>query len=165
VSRFVIDSNVLAVAEGLYGDTSDGCVLACVENLEALQRGEITVVDEADEIVFEYLGAVRHGGRPGVGAKFAKWIHSRRFDVRVCERVRITPVNDNPPTYAEFPDDPALRNFDPDDRKFIAVAAAHPDRPPVLEAVDRVWWTHRAALAAAGIDIQFLCIPEISAED
>jgi hypothetical protein len=158
----VIDSNVLAVAEGLYGDASDGCVLACVESLEAIQTGEITVVDDADEIVLEYLSAVEHAGRPGVGAKFAKQLHSRRFDVRVCERVQITPIDDDPPTYAEFPTDPALESFDPDDRKFIAVAAAHPKRPPVLEAVDRKWWRLRAELAAAGIDVQFLCIPEIS---
>lgn len=137
-------------------------MLTCVENLEALQAGEITVVDDADEIVVEYLAAVDHGGEPKLGAKFAKQLYRLRFNPEVCDRISITPTDGDPPSYAEFPSHAALANFDPDDRKFIAVANAHPERPPVLEAVDREWWTLRAAFAAAGIDIQFLCIREVS---
>jgi hypothetical protein len=139
-------------------------MLACVENLEAIYAGDITVVDDADEIVREYLGAVDHAGEPKVGAKFAKRLFRLRFNPEVCERIPITPIDGSQPSYAEFPPDAALADFDPDDRKFIAVACAHPERPPVLEAVDREWWTYRAAFAAAGVDVQFLCIREISSD-
>ena len=137
-------------------------MLACVENLEAIHAGHITVVDDADEIVGEYLGAVNHGGEPKLGAKFAKRLYRLRFNPEVCERIPITPTDGNPPSYAEFPSDAALAAFDPDDRKFIAVANAHPERPPILEATDREWWTLRAAFAGAGVDVQFLCIREVS---
>jgi hypothetical protein len=147
----------------LHPQASERCRLACVERIEAIQKANITVVDEDDEIVVEYLDAVVHRGEPGVGAKFAKWLYRLRFNGDVCERVPITRTDGDPPTYAEFPSDQALAQFDPDDRKFVAVAITDSERPPILEAVDRGWWRHRAALAAAGVDVQFLCIREVSA--
>ena len=42
-----------------------------------------------------------------------------------CDLVPITPINDSENEFEEFPDDPVLEGFDPDDRKFIAVAIAH----------------------------------------
>ena len=43
----------------------------------------------------------------------------------------ITPVDGSEINFEEFPDDSGLADFDPDDRKFIAVACAHEDNPPI----------------------------------
>ena len=43
-----------------------------------------------------------------------------------CDLVEITLVDGLKINFEEFPDDPALADFDDDDRKFIAVACAHP---------------------------------------
>jgi hypothetical protein len=62
-----------------------------------------------------------------------------------------------PDRYTEFPD-PALEpQFDAPDRKFAAVANAHPDRPPLWQAADSKWLDWWKPLAAAGVDVEFLC--------
>ena len=78
-----------------------------------------------------------------------------------CGLVPITPVDGSENEFEEFPDDPALNDFDPDDRKFIAVAAAHPERPPILQAVDSQWWDFRNALSRNGVIVEFICEDDI----
>ncbi|MCP4749267.1 MAG: hypothetical protein GY866_00095, partial [Proteobacteria bacterium] len=59
--------------------------------------------------------------------------------------------------YDEFPEHDGLKNFDISDRKFVAVANAHPDKPPILEATDSNWWGWKDSLAEIGITVTFLC--------
>ena len=54
-----------------------------------------------------------------------------------------------------------VSRFDPDDRKFIAVALAHSEKPPILQAVDSAWWNYRDALRQNGITIDFICEDDI----
>jgi len=56
-----------------------------------------------------------------------------------------------------------LINFDPYDRKFVAVAATHPDRPAILQATDSKWWGWKEALAECGVIVEFLCPADIEA--
>ena len=63
--------------------------------------------------------------------------------------------------FQEFPTDPALADFDPDDRKFIAVALAHAENPSILQAVDSAWWTYRDALRQNGVTVDFICEDDI----
>jgi hypothetical protein len=62
--------------------------------------------------------------------------------------------------FDELADPPQGVHYDPSDRKFLAVAAAHKERPPILQALDSKWWGWQAALATIGVKIHFLC-PEI----
>jgi hypothetical protein len=57
----------------------------------------------------------------------------------------------------QFPNDERLVGFDRSDHKFVAVALAHPERPPILNAVDADWWYYREELARHGIRVEFLC--------
>jgi hypothetical protein len=57
----------------------------------------------------------------------------------------------------QFPVHSGLTYFDNSDRKFIAVANAHPDKPPVLQATDSKWWGWKEALNDVGIIAHFLC--------
>ena len=83
-----------------------------------------------------------------------KWVHDHRWGFPDEDRVPITKTRD---TYEEFPDHPGLENFDLSDRKFVAVANAHPAKPQSLEATDSKWWGWKDALAEAGITVIFLC--------
>ena len=78
-----------------------------------------------------------------------------------CDLVSITPVNGSENEFEEFPDDPALESFDPDDRKFIAVARAHLEKPPILQAVDSQWWAFRDAFRQNGVTVEFICEADI----
>ena len=78
-----------------------------------------------------------------------------------CDLISITPVDGLENAFEEFPDDPALNDFDSDDRKFIAVAVAHPEKPPILQAVDSQWWDFRDAFRRNGIIVEFICEDDI----
>jgi hypothetical protein len=74
--------------------------------------------------------------------------------------VKITP-SDQAANFEEFPDDPELRDFDPDDRKFVAVALAHQCKPPILQTVDTGWWLLRDAFRRNEVRVEFLCEDDI----
>ena len=48
-----------------------------------------------------------------------------------------------------------------DDRKFIAVACAHPEKPPILQAVDSQWWDFHNAFRQHGVTVEFICEDDI----
>lgn len=93
-------------------------------------------------------------GQPGVGDRFMKWAHDNLWRLPDCQRVKITKSG---ASYREFPRRAGLDDFDLSDRKFIAVANAHPDKPPVLQATDSEWWGWKDVLQNAGVRVHFLC--------
>jgi hypothetical protein len=114
------------------------------------------VLDEGNRILSEYQANLRSDGQPGVGDAFLKWVYNYQWNPERCDRVHITLAEDGV-TLVEFPTDPDLAAFDRSDRIFVATARAHPDSPPVLDAVDTDWWLFRDALARNGVHVEFLC--------
>jgi hypothetical protein len=90
-----------------------------------------------------------------------KWVHDHRWSLPATQRVAITKNGDS---YDEFPKHNDLNGFDRSDRKFIAVANAHLDKPPILQATDSKWWGWKDALAEVGITVQFLCPEYVEAK-
>ncbi|HBT77559.1 MAG TPA: hypothetical protein DEB39_11710 [Planctomycetaceae bacterium] len=115
----------------------------------------VLILDEQEEIFEEYLNQLNSSGQPGLGDAFMKWVCAHRFTDGKCERV---PINKDrrEKTYDEFPIHEGLKDFDPSDRKFVAVANAHPEKPPILEGTDSKWWGWKDALADVGIAVVFL---------
>lgn len=154
----VVDTNVLAVAEGLHDGASEECLAACRKLARHIQAGLVIAVDsvESGEMVLrEYLSTLRDAKTSGVGSKLAVSLWSRRRDHRVCRPVDVTPSGDYGETFDEVPE--SLRDFDQDDHKWIAVALAEPSRPQIFQALDAEWWVRRKDFAAEGVDVQFLC--------
>ena len=132
------------------------CVLACVHAVEHVINNACLVTDDKNEIFDEYRKKLDMKGQPGVGDQFMKWVHDNRWGSR-GDRVTITKNDDS---YNEFPnttEHPDLNGFDPSDRKFVAVANAHSEKPPILQATDSKWWGWQGALAEAEITVHFLC--------
>ena len=102
---------------------------------------------------------LRSSGEPGAGDRFLLWL-LRNKDTQ-CDLVSITPVNGSENAFEEFPDDPALDGFDPADRKFIAVACAHSEIPPILQAVDSKWLDFDNAFRENSITVEFICQEDI----
>ncbi len=154
----VIDTNVPVNAnralEPTPPDVLLGCIWACVDAIERVVKQGGLVLDQGDEIFDEYRENLCLSGQPGQGDKFMKWVHDHRWGFPDEDRVAITKTNDS---YAEFPEHDGLKDVDLSDRKFIAVANAHPSKPSILQSTDSKWWGWKDALADAGITVEFLC--------
>ena len=164
--KYVVDTNVPVVANGRSPQASPACVIACVQNIQAIQTQHILVLDSEYEIFNEYKMSLKPAGQPGVGHAFLKWLLTNQANPQRCEHVKITPIAGQAGlTFAEFPNqDEALIGFDYSDRKFAAVALAHPEKPPVVNAVDTDWWDYKRALEKHGLEIEFLCLDEMNKE-
>jgi len=90
---------------------------------------------------------------------FFKWVLTNQANPHRCQLVKITQTAEN--SFQEFPETETLSGFDLSDRKFVAVALTHPDKPPVPNAVDSDWKNFEVALNNIGIKIEFLC-PELA---
>lgn len=158
----IVDTNVLVVAAERQEDSwSAADVALCSEALLDIAEGRCSVaIDSSGLIIDEYVQQLGYSGMPMLGQLVAKHLHDRMFDATVCERIDIDIDSDG---VATLPDDPGLVGFDPSDRKFAAVALAHPHHPPVWNAVDTDWWLYRDALARVGVSIRFLCEETIRA--
>ena len=159
--KLVVDTNVPKAANGSSASpqASPECITTCAQRLKDLQRHHILVLDDGWHILREYIGQLASSGQPSVGDAFLKWVLTNQTNSRRCEHIHITPSEPGPfpSSFLEFPSAPELADFHWKDRKFVAVAAAHPEHPPILNAVDSDWWDHREAMALHGIQIEFVC--------
>lgn len=117
------------------------------------------VIDDSFLILKEYLNKTtpKTGNRPGDA--FVKWALQNHANTN---RVDCVALQQHPTRLFEaFPDESELDKFDPPDRKFVAVAAAHPECPPILQAADSKWLLWQAALNRHGVTVDFLCPDDI----
>lgn len=155
----IVDTNVpktanLALDPASVPDELVDCVTACVELIQDVTKHGGLVIDAGDEIYDEYRANLDMKGAPGVGDKFMKWVHSTRWSWPDSDRV---PITRNGASYVEFPSHDGLNKFDVRDRKFVAVANAHPKKPAISQATDSKWWGWKEALQEVGIKIDFVC--------
>ena len=156
----VVDTNVAVVANGR-DSYPLGCIEACIDRLHEIQtRGQI-VLDNVRLILTEYINNLSLTGQPGVGDAFLKWVLINQNNPERCPQVPIHPKSQSENDFLEFPAHPGLARFDPSDRKFVAVSWAHPDRPPILQALDSKWWGFKDVLRECEITVEFLCPEDI----
>jgi hypothetical protein len=157
----VVDTNVAIVANDARLALDDpgrrpiDCIEACIDAVLRLTQSGGLVLDADGEILEQYSKYLSRAGQPGTGDVFMKWVHDNQWNEDVCTRISVT--QDAKRGYLEFPNDPALKGFDWDDRVFVAVVMAHPDWPTILQAVDAKWRKWEAALRANLVDVEFLC--------
>lgn len=165
-NKCLVDTNVPKIANRAVDpanipDELTVCVLACVEAVAHVVKKGGLVIDAGDEIFDEYRNQLSLSGQPGVGDSFMKWVHDNRWKFPNIDRV---PITKNGDSYDEFPHHNGLSDFDASDRKFVAVANAHPSKPPILEATDSKWWGWKDALGEVGIAVKFLCPQYVEAK-
>ncbi len=160
LNLFVVDTNV-ALCASQKSHVSAVCVKSCIREIRKIQGNGCIVLDDGWRIIREYKNKLSPSGQPGVGDAFLKWVLTNINNPERCQQVRLTPGSGGGDSFQEFPDEPGLVKFDPSDRKFVAVAAAHQERPPILQAADSKWWGWRKALHNAGITVVFLCPDDI----
>lgn len=157
--KAVIDTNVLLVANGQHADVSQDCVDECVSRLQAIMQAGVTVIDDGFLICAEYLNKTSISPPKGAGDVFLKWLLRESGNPRKVHQVSLTvKAKDN---FLEFPDPVLAKKFDAPDRKFVAVANAHPDKPPIWQSADCKWLDWWPALQAKGITVDFLCPADV----
>ena len=159
--KWIIDTNVGVVANGNHENATESCVLESIRAIKRVTQKGILVLDDAYHIIREYKQQLNQSGQPGVGDAFLKWVLTNWTNPKRCELVTIhlRAIREDDNDFAKFPDDPGLEGFDRSDRKFVATAVAHPDWPPILNAVDTDWHEYRSVLERH-VRITFLC-PEM----
>lgn len=162
--RCVVDTNVATTANGANGSASPSCVAASARALLSVVKSGHVFVDDGGRIVAEYRNNLSAKGQPGPGDAFLKWLLTHEWGGERVTRVSITPTEDDDEDFVELPKPPRGVRYDPSDRKFLAVAAAHTEQPPILQSFDSKWWGWTEALAKAGVDIHFVCPREIAAK-
>lgn len=155
----VIDTNVLLVANGSHQGASPACRAECVRRLLAQQQSGVTVIDDAYAIFSEYQNKTTPNQPKGVGDAFLKWLLQNQGNAARVHRITITETEQD--TYSEFPDAALQPQFDAADRKFAAVAYAHPERPPVWQAADCKWLAWWPVLQKNGVSVEFLCPDDV----
>lgn len=155
----VIDTNVILVANGQHGEVSPECIAACALRLQTIVHSGRLAIDDAYRILNEYQNKTRANRGKGPGDAFVKWALQNNVNAQRCDRVAIEHHDER--GFESFPNDERLVNFDPPDRKFVAVASAHPQHPPILEAVDSKWLDWAPALNDYGVRVDFLCEADI----
>jgi hypothetical protein len=152
----VIDTNVLIVANNRESDqASPECITSCATWLEKFKKEGILVIDSNWLIISEYKKKVNQLGQPGVGDAFLRWVLLNHGNSNRCHQVSITKISEH--EFKEFPKTESLEKFDLSDRKFVAVALTHPQRPAIVNAVDSDWYNHQNALSEHKVQIEFLC--------
>lgn len=156
----VIDTNVLLVASQRHDGVSPQCVDTCIERLKRVRERERIVIDNAYRILSEYQNKLDANKGKRFGEAFLKWLLQNQANSKHVVKVKLTERAQN--DYAEFPNDQELATlFDPPDRKFVAVAHVHPNKPPVLQATDSKWLRWLERLQAHGVRVEFVCPQDI----
>ena len=167
----IVDTNVPLVANR-FSYASEDCVEICVDRLKQITDGETKLavdyraLDGQQHIIDEYRNKLDASRQPGVGDAFLKWVEINWTNPDRCDLVEITLIIvGGKINFTEFSNDPALANFDDDDRKFVAVACAHPGQPPILQAVDSKWRNFLGVLTQNGVTVEYLCPANMQGSD
>ena len=152
----IIDTNVPLKAANIHpeDEIDRNCSKSCLSFIKALMDSEnIVVLDKGREIIKEYQKNIDINSADNVASQFLIWLLRNMMTDKVDVH-EITNIGNN--TYKEFPDSPDLKGFDRSDRKFVALANAHPADPSIYNGSDTDWWNYKDALAREGIHIVFL---------
>lgn len=155
----IVDTNVILAANEAHQDLSPQCILNCATRLQSIMTTGRIALDDQHRILNEYGNKTNANQAKKPGDAFVKWALRNRSNSSKCDLVPLTEHKKR--GFDSFPDDKDLSNFDDPDRKFVAVAAAHPDHPPILQAADSKWLNWEAALNRHGVSVIFVCEEDI----
>ena len=159
----IIDTNVILVANRQHEAASEECVATCARRLLVIVESGRVAIDSSFHILNEYQNRTLPRSGTRSGDRFVRWLLRNNANPDRCDQVDL--VEHAERGFNSFPEDERLANFDPADRKFVAVANAHEAKPPILQAVDSKWVDWEAALGDCGLEVDFLCRADVERFD
>ena len=155
----IIDTNVFlgALPEQSQLDARQRqCTEKCVEIVDMISNGHIrTIIADVNEttgqseIMDEYYRKLRQHNVQGFAGKILKLLNNMNL---IQYRV-LAPHPGR--AYIEFPQDERLNNFDPSDKKFVAVSLADTPHYPIIQSMDGKWWRWSDALKDHDVMVLF----------
>lgn len=162
----VVDTNVATTANGANQEAGPSCIAASARALKNVMDSSKVYIDDGEQgasrIMREYRRNLNPKGQPGPGDMFMKWMMTNEWNPERVTRVSITPKTSDPEDFAELAIPTSGPHYDPSDRVFLAVSAAHSDRPTILQSFDCKWWGWTHSLSKIGVPLIFLCESEIA---
>ena len=159
MAAYIVDTNVLAIAEAPTHQAGSRCHKKCSELLIQIQKDGTICIDNHRLILKEYLHYFsRSQKQPRIGRAFVKWLFDN-VSIPEVEVVVVTPTDKKKTVFKEFPNDSSLKKFHVNDRKFVAVAKAKIGNPraSIVHATDKGWQNFEGALRRNGVEIIHLC--------
>lgn len=156
---YVVDTNVILVANQMHGEVSPDCIAQSALKLQDIMKKGRIALDDSWLIIKEYQEKLDSKRAPRPGDEFVKWV-LRNMGAR--DRCDLVNLQENAARgFESFPDDAELNDFDISDRKFVSVSAAHENHPEILQACDSKWLKYEPCLKKHKIIVQFICLEDI----
>ena len=158
MNKYIIDANVVLLSGTPVKEIPQDqllCAKKCFDFIKKFMENPDSnlVLDAEGRILKEYRGAGTLGGSPNMATMFCKWAH-QHMPRDAEDFISLEETGEN--VFAVYPDSEELKAFDPPDRKYIALAYGHRQKPPIAEASDSKWWGIRKELDKNGIKVLFI---------
>lgn len=158
MNKYIIDANVVLLSGAAVNNIPKDqviCARKCIKFMKKFMENSKSslVLDAEGRILKEYRNAYLLGGSPNMAAMFCIWAH-QHMPKNAEDFVSMVEVAEN--EFQSYPDSEKLKKFDPPDRKYIALAYNHKEKPPIVEASDSKWWGIKEALEENGLRVDFI---------
>lgn len=164
MNRRILDTNVIVNAHATKSpQTSESCISQCQHLLVRCMADHFQIVIDVgkhgSDVLREYQNNLPYYGG-SYGELFIRWLLNNITDKKHVFEVPLT-RQDADDEYEEFPDDPDLVDFDPRDRKFVALGVAHymyeDEIAPIVQSADYKWRDFVVAFRKHYVHVDFLC--------
>ena len=166
----IIDANIPLTAAGR-NQASEVCVETCSSLLHSVFAGEtVVVVDDGGHALAEYRNIGKPQRHEDIAERFLVYIYDYQYNSDRFQRVRLR--MDKQGNFVDYPDpydewasqDPRCKRFDPDDKKWVALAVRFKKSTgtdaPIVNAADHCWLAFEPHLKSAGVQLEILCRDE-----
>ena len=161
MSKYIIDTNLIYLSKTPVADIPKEmleCARKCSIFLEGFlkEKDPKIVLDKNLLIYKEYRQAYESlkNSAPNVATIFCDWFF--KYLQKIPQNDFIFLKTDASGNFVDYPSSQSFDKFDPSDRKFIALANAHHEHPPIVEASDCKWWGIKDDLKAIGLEVKFI---------
>lgn len=159
-SKYIIDTNVPCMAgksdPTILSKEESRCAQICATFINSFIHNEDSklVLDQGYEIVKEYRNNITNNNQPTLANYFLDWVYQYLSRILIEDFIFLDKTDNN--EYVDYPKHQELSKFDISDRKFIALANAHYEHPPIVQGTESKWWMLREIFETCGIHILFL---------
>lgn len=156
-NKIIMDTNVAAKAATRVAECKDeelNVQRKCMKFLkDFVDSPESRLVLDADyEIIREYRNRITM--KTDVGKIFWRWFNTYMRRISFEDYLKLD--KDTEGNFLMFPSEERTREFDLNDRKFIALSRTHLEHPPIVEATDGKWLGFEDVFEEYGVHIEFL---------